>query len=82
MSRKVDESNIKVQILLCLLVLSFYYLSSFLVSEIFYPETSNWIGFLVFFKRLFLNSIFAPLIFKLLDILTNRTEKWFGKANL
>ncbi|MFN3966737.1 MAG: rod shape-determining protein MreD [Endomicrobiia bacterium] len=81
LSKKIDETNIKVQVLLCLFILTFYYFFMFATSKIFYPINSAHIRFLAFLEKIVVNCFFAPLIFKLLDILTCRIEKWSGKAN-
>jgi len=81
MSHKVDEDKIKVQLLLCFFVLSFYYLFIFLFCKIFFPESSCWMGFSVFLGRIGVNCFFTPFTFKLLDLLTKRIKKWSGKAN-
>jgi len=81
MSHKVDETKIKVQSLLCFFVLSFYYSFIFIFSKIFSQKSPYLMGYTVILGRIVINCLFTPLIFKLLNLLTKRIEKWSGKAS-
>ena len=79
-SHKLDETKVRVQVIICFMSMLFYLLVFNLICAVFLPR-SNVFHIYALLTEVIYTSVFVPLVFGLLNIWFRKTRKWSGKAN-